>query len=235
MKSMHICFVCDAGMGSSAMGASLLRKLTNNQYTITNSSVFNIHPNARILITQHSLYSMIKNKEKYQNIYLINNLLDIRELKEIVKEIENKMEINTILQQDSIILGCQKCNHKEAIIAVGKVLQEKGYIEEPYIQGMLNRDENITTYIGNDIAIPHGEYDVKEYVKKTGIAVMIYPEGILWNGNLVRVVIGIAAKGDDHMAILSNIALTLSDMDAVNMIVDTNDIETIYNTLTKGV
>ena len=111
---------------------------------------------------------------------------------------------------------------------------DKGYIEEPYIQGMLNRDHDLTTYIGNDLAIPHGEYDVKDYVKKTGIAVMIYPQGIDWNGNKTRIVIGIAAKGNDHMEILTNIALKLSDMETVEKIVNACDIDFIYEVLTQG-
>lgn len=83
-------------------------------------------------------------------------------------------------------------------------------------------------------AIPHGEYDVKDYVKKTGIAVMIYPQGIDWNGNKTRIVIGIAAKGNDHMEILTNIALKLSDMETVEKIVNACDIDFIYEVLTQG-
>ena len=89
----------------------------------------------------------------------------------------------------------------EAILSVGGRLKEAGYIDEPYIQGMLNRDHALTTYIGNDIAIPHGEYEVKDFVKKTGLAVDIYPEGIAWGGGTVRIVIGIAATTDEHVGI----------------------------------
>ena len=98
---------------------------------------------------------------------------------------------------------------------------------------MLKRDHDLTTYIGNDLAIPHGEYDVKDYVKTTGMAVMIYPDGVEWNGNKARIVIGIAANGDAHMEILSNIALKLCDMDTVNQIVESKDINYIYDVLTK--
>ena len=141
---------------------------------------------------------------------------------------------NSILAKEAIVLNCKAATSDEAIVAVGKLLQDKGYIEEPYIQGMLNRDHDLTTYIGNDLAIPHGEYDVKDYVKNTGIAVMIYPQGINWNGNNARIVIGIAAKGNDHMEILTNIALKLSDMETVDKIVSCNNIDYIYDVLTKG-
>ena len=140
----------------------------------------------------------------------------------------------SILAKEAIVLNCKASSSDEAIVAVGKLLQDKGYIEAPYIQGMLNRDHDLTTYIGNDLAIPHGEYDVKDYVKKTGIAVMIYPEGINWAGNQARIVIGIAAKDNDHMEILTNIALKLSDMDTVEQLISCNDINYIYDVLTQG-
>ena len=104
------------------------------------------------------------------------------------------------------------------------------YIDEGYIQGMLNRDHSLTTYIGNDIAIPHGEYEVKDCVKKTGIAVMIYPDGIRWADGRARIVIGIAAKNDDHMAILANIAEKLGEMEMVEKVV-AGDVETVYEIL----
>ena len=97
---------------------------------------------------------------------------------------------------------------------------------------MLNRDHSLTTYIGNDIAIPHGEYEVKDCVKKTGIAVMIYPDGIPWAQGNARIVIGIAAKNDDHMSILANIASKLGEMETVEQVV-AGDVDTIYDILTK--
>lgn len=141
---------------------------------------------------------------------------------------------NEMLKKEAIILNCASCTSDEAIVAMGELLQAHGYIEAPYIQGMLNRDHDLTTYLGNDLAIPHGEFDVKKYVLNTGIAVMIYPNGIDWNGNLVRIVIGIAAKGDDHMEILSNIAITLCEMETVDQIVASDDVDFIRNILVEG-
>lgn len=137
-----------------------------------------------------------------------------------------------ILIKENIKLNCQAKTSDEAILAIGNVLKNTGYIEEEYIQGMLHRDHALTTYIGNDIAIPHGEYEVKDYVKETGIAVMIYPQGIPWADGNVRIVIGIAAKNDDHMTILANIASKLQDMDAVERVVQ-GDIDSIYEFMTS--
>ncbi|WP_300956359.1 PTS sugar transporter subunit IIA [uncultured Dubosiella sp.] len=126
-----------------------------------------------------------------------------------------------ILKLENIRIGQHVKTSDEAICSIGQLLVEAGYVEAPYIQGMLNRDHNLSVYIGNDIAIPHGEYEVKDYVKKTGLAVDIYPEGITWGeGNTVRIVIGIAATTDEHVTILQNIAEKLGDMDMVEKVVN---------------
>ena len=145
---------------------------------------------------------------------------------------KKKKEKNEILEKQNIRLNCHAKNSDDAIMQMGNLLLSAGYIEEGYIQGMLNRDHSLTTYIGNDIAIPHGEYEVKDCVKKTGIAVMIYPDGIPWAQGNARIVIGIAAKNDDHMSILANIASKLGEMETVEQVV-AGDVDTIYDILTK--
>lgn len=235
MMSINVYFVCDAGMGSSALGASLLKRIiNNNNVKINNCSVYDIPEKCQVIIVHRALLKSVKNKEKYKKIYAIDYFLDEERLNEIAKEILEMVANNEILSTDLIVLNCKSCSSDEAIIAIGKLLQEKGYIEEPYIQGMLQRDHQLTTYIGNDLAIPHGEYDVKDYVIKSGMAVMIYPDGVEWSGNKARIVIGIAANGNDHMEILSNIAIKLCDMSTVDAIVASSDKEFIYDVLTKG-
>ncbi|TGY67348.1 PTS sugar transporter subunit IIA [Dubosiella muris] len=133
---------------------------------------------------------------------------------------KEKNEKPQILEVQNIRVNQKAATSDEAILSVGGRLKEAGYIDEPYIQGMLNRDHALTTYIGNDIAIPHGEYEVKDFVKKTGLAVDIYPEGIAWGGGTVRIVIGIAATTDEHVGILQNIAEKLGDMDVVEKVVN---------------
>jgi len=234
MEHINVYFVCDAGMGSSALGASLLRRLVNKKVRVYNCSVYDIPMTCDVVIVQRALLGHVKNKEKYKKVYAIDYFLDEKRLQIISKEIMAMIENSSILTTDSIVLNCSCQTSDEAIIAIGKLLQNNGYIEEPYIQGMLKRDHDLTTYIGNDLAIPHGEYDVKDYVIKTGMAVMVYPDGVEWNGNKARIVIGIAANGNDHMEILSNIALKLSDMNTVEEIVASDSKEFIYEVLTKG-
>ena len=234
MSRINVYFACDAGMGSSALGASLLKKFVSIDVKVSNCAIYEIPYDCNVVISQRALINSIKNQYRFLKVYAIDNFLDDQRLQQIAKEINEMMDNNSILAKESIVLDCKSTTSDEEIIAVGKLLKDKGYIEEPYIQGMLNRDHDLTTYIGNDLAIPHGEYDVKDYVKNTGIAVMIYPDGINWNGNKARIVIGIAAKGDDHMEILTNIALKLSDMSTVDELVACKDIDRIYDVLTKG-
>lgn len=234
MAHINVYFACDAGMGSSALGASLLKRLVDKSIYVSNCSIYSIPLDCNVVVVQRQLLHQIEKQYRFLKVFAIDYFLDEKRLQSIAKEIMTMVENSSILEKSSIVLDCPSCTSDEAIIAVGKLLENKGYIDEPYIQGMLNRDHDLTTYIGNDLAIPHGEYDVKDYVKKTGIAVMVYPHGIDWNGNKTRIVIGIAAKGNDHMEILTNIALKLSDMETVEKIVSSKDINFIYDVLAKG-
>jgi mannitol/fructose-specific phosphotransferase system IIA component len=146
---------------------------------------------------------------------------------------KKKTEKPEILRTADIRTGCKASCSDDAIRSVGNMLLDAGYISEGYIQGMLNRDHDLTTYIGNDIAIPHGEYEVKDCVKKTGLAVQIYPEGIKWADGTVRIVIGIASTTAEHVTILQHIAQTLGDMEMVEKVVHSSP-ETIHEILTGG-
>ena len=120
-----------------------------------------------------------------------------------------------LLQKKNILINC-KAKEKEAVIRdMGQLLCDSGYVEESYIDGMLERENTFSTNIGNQIAIPHGVEAAKSKIKNSGIAVMVFPEGILWNDDIVKIVIGIAAKGEEHLDILANIADKLSTEQAV--------------------
>lgn len=234
-----IYFVCDAGMGSSAMGASILQKKLRAQqlfYHVHNCAIEQVPSDVDILVSHRNFETQIKRKYPKAHYFPLNGFMDDAGYERIVNEImifQKKKQKNTILDKKNIVLNAHADTSDEAIIAMGKLLLSAGYIEEGYIQGMLNRDHDLTTYIGNDIAIPHGEYEVKDCVKKTGIAVMIYPEGIAWDSGSARIVIGIAANNDDHMSILANIADKLGDMAEVEKVVN-GDVDTIFELLTRG-
>lgn len=127
--------------------------------------------------------------------------------------------MSEILTKENIILNDVIKDKYEAIRKAGELLVKGGYVKENYIDEMLKREELSTTFIGNDIAIPHGTESAKNDVLESGISVIQVPEGVDFNGNTARVIFGIAGKDNTHLDILSNIAILCSDMENVEKIV----------------
>lgn len=99
-----------------------------------------------------------------------------------------------------------------AIDAIAADLTSKGFVADGYIDGMINREKQNSTFLGNGIAIPHGTTDTRDLVKQTGITVHHFPQGVQWgDNNTVYVAIGIAAKSDEHLEILKQLTKVLSD------------------------
>lgn len=139
---------------------------------------------------------------------------------------------NEILMKSNIKLAQASVGKEEAIKYAGQLLFEAGYVEEGYIQGMLAREEKFTTFIGNGVAIPHGENEVKDKIIASGIVVVQYPNGIdFGGGNEVKLVIGIAGKGNEHIQLLSNIAEAIEDEALLEKMSTTEDINFIYELL----
>ncbi|RCW76914.1 PTS sugar transporter subunit IIA [Saliterribacillus persicus] len=125
-----------------------------------------------------------------------------------------------ILTKDNIVLGAQLSNKEEAIRFTGNILKDNGYVEAAYVEKMLEREEVTSTYIGNQVAIPHGTEDAKKAVQETGLSVVITPEGVDFNGNTVNILIGIAGKGDEHLEILSKIALVCAEEENIQKLIE---------------
>lgn len=139
-----------------------------------------------------------------------------------------------LLELKNIRLDCKPKDKDEVIREVGRMLCDSGYVDEGYIDAMLKREMTFATNIGNGIALPHGVEEAKKEIKHSGIAVMVFPEGTEWGNEKVKLVIGIAGGGEDHLEILSTIAERLADPAAVEKLVSATK-EEIYNTFTgKG-
>ncbi|EJN6709749.1 fused PTS fructose transporter subunit IIA/HPr protein [Vibrio vulnificus] len=106
----------------------------------------------------------------------------------------------------------QSANNKlDAIKSIAAALTAKGLVEQGYVEGMLNREAQNSTFLGNGIAIPHGTTDTRDLVQNTGVAVHHFPHGVEWgDGNKVYLAIGIAAKSDEHLGILKQLTKVLS-------------------------
>lgn len=115
------------------------------------------------------------------------------------------------LTTQDIQLEQAQANKLDAIRSIAADLTAKGLVDEGYVEGMLNREAQNSTFLGNGIAIPHGTTDTRDLVKQTGVAVHHFPAGVDWgDGNTVYVAIGIAAKSDEHLGILKQLTKVLS-------------------------
>lgn len=131
------------------------------------------------------------------------------------------MLIMSVLTVENIVLNKELSTMEEAIRFTGQVLVDRGYVEPAYIEKMIEREEMTSTFMGNGVAIPHGTDDAKKEVKKSGLAIIQVPAGVdFGDGNMAKLLIGIAGKGDEHLEILSNIAVVVADEDNVNQIVN---------------
>ncbi|MEG9298621.1 PTS sugar transporter subunit IIA [Mangrovibacillus sp. Mu-81] len=138
--------------------------------------------------------------------------------------------MSTILTKENIQLNVQLANKEEAIRKTGEILVEKGYVAADYIEKMLEREELTSTYMGNFVAIPHGTEDAKELVKESGLSIIQVPAGVdFGDGNMVKVLIGIAGKNNEHLDILSQIAIVCSEEENIEKIVEAKDAQTILD------
>ena len=135
-----------------------------------------------------------------------------------------------ILVEEGIKTGLKSVSKVEAIKAAGKLLNELGYVDEEYIPAMVKRDEIASVYMGLGIAIPHGTTDAKNKVKKSGIVVLQYPDGVDFDGEKAQLVIGIAGVGDEHLAILGKITEALDDEKLLETLKTTDDVNMILKT-----
>lgn len=250
-----IVFACDAGMGSSAMGATKFRnriKKLGLNIEVTNSSVDTIPSDADLVVSHVKLIERAKKNSPQAEHVFIENFLQDKKLDElfnslqartngnvkVAKEVAATNEIveakeTSILNKNNIVLGLESVSKEEAIKRAGEILAKEGYVKEEYIQAMLEREEIVSTYIGMGVAIPHGVGEAKKEVKKSGIAVLQYPNGIKFGDEVAYLVVGIAGVGDEHLTILSNIAMSLEDEGLVEKLRNTYDVNDILKVFNK--
>ena len=136
---------------------------------------------------------------------------------------------------NNVCLNASIKSKAEAIQKAGALLVKNGIIEADYINSMMQREQQANTYLGNGIAIPHGQSNDRHMILKTGISVTQIPHGVVWNpGEMVYLVVGIAAKSDEHLQILANLTQVLDDVDLVQRLALTDDPEEIIECLTRG-
>ena len=137
-----------------------------------------------------------------------------------------------MLAREAVVTGLPSVSKEEAIRYVGNLLVERGHVGQSYVDAMVEREEKVSTFLGNGVAMPHGTFESKEAIVRSGIVVAQYPDGVDWGVGTAHIVIGLGAVGDDHVAILSHMAEILQDEDQAEALWDTTDQELLYKVLT---
>ena len=141
-------------------------------------------------------------------------------------------ELLQVLNTDDVRLGCEATDMESAIRMVGAQLVERGAVDSQYIDGMLQREQTVSTYLGNGVALPHGMLDSRPYIRHTAIAIAQFPEGVDWGGGTAHLVVGLAAIGEDHVAVLSQLAEVLQQEELCEQMWVTDDAQFIVERLT---
>ena len=246
-----IVFACDAGMGSSAMGATKFRnriKSVRPDLIVTNTSVDTIPSDADIVVCQQILADRARACAPQAQLVTLANFLADPNLDALydaltVQDAPNTPPTTTteqatakpanteLLLASGIKLGLPPTTKEEAIRAAGRLLVEQGCVDESYVDAMLEREELATTYIGLGIAIPHGTSAQKARVKKSGIVVLQYPDGTPFGEEKANLVFGIAGVGDEHIDLLSNICMALEDDTLMEQLKTTTDVNFVLRSL----
>ena len=247
-----IIFACDAGMGSSAMGATKFRNRIKNDrpdITVSNTSVDNIPADCDIAVVQTTLAARAKKSAPQAQLITIGNFLADPALDALYVQLttgdapaapagENTDIVipdtpikKQVIIADGIRLGQKPVTKEEAIQAAGELLVELGYVDESYVDAMQEREKLVSTYMGMGVAIPHGTTQAKGTVKKTGIVFIQYPEGVDFGAEKAQLVFGIAGIGDEHLDLLGKLCTLLEDPALLETLKTTDDAKWVLEQL----
>ena len=250
-----VIFACDAGMGSSAMGATKFRnriKAARPDIEVKNTSVDNIPSDCDIAVVQTTLQERAKKSAPQAQLVTIENFLNDPALDALYLQLTTldapaqeqpkddvekavaaaeKSVKKDVIVKDSILLNQPSVTKEEAIRKAGELLVARGAVEPAYVDAMQERERMVSTYMGMGIAIPHGTAQAKGTVKKTAISMVQYPEGVDFGAEKAQLVFGIAGIGEEHLDLLAKIAGCLEDPEVLEKMKTTGDVDWILKTL----
>ncbi|XWJ92569.1 PTS mannitol transporter subunit IICBA [Phytobacter ursingii] len=250
-----IIVACDAGMGSSAMGAGVLRKkvqdagLTN--ISVTNSAINSLPSDVDLVITHRDLTERAMRQAPQAQHISLTNFLDsglytnlTERLVAAQRHVDNSVKVQASLQDsfdagdsnlfklgaENVFLGRTASNKEEAIRFAGEQLVKGGYVQPEYVEAMLEREKLTPTYLGESIAVPHGTVEAKDRVLKTGVVFCQYPQGVRFGeeeDDIARLVIGIAARNNEHIQVITSLTNALDDETVIERLANTNSVEEV--------
>ena len=139
-----------------------------------------------------------------------------------------------VLVREAVRLAQHADDKWDALRQAGALLEELGAVEEGYAAAILEREGQISTYMGEGVAIPHGTDAARALVRRTALGFLQYPAGVDWDGETVHLCIPIAASGDEHVGVLSALAEILVDDDRAAALRAATDVETVLALLNPG-
>ncbi len=249
-----IVFACDAGMGSSAMGATRFRnrvKAERPDLTVEHSSVDSVPADADIVVCQRVLSERARKSAPSAQIVTIDNFLDdpaLDALYDALTKISHAAQLiettpapapepadqerpSLSIGAEDVVLGLAPVDRERCIRDSGALLVARGCVGEPYVDAMVERDRLTSVYIGMGIAIPHGTNEAKDSVVRTGVVLQQYPEGVDFDGERAQLVFGIAGRGEEHLEVLANICRILEDEAVLEKMKTTDDVDWVVRVL----
>ena len=138
-----------------------------------------------------------------------------------------------VLAAEGIRLGRKASDKWDAIRQCGALLDSLGAVEPGYPEAMLERERSVSTFVGEGVAIPHGTDAARALVRRTTLGVLQFPAGVDWDGQRVSLCVAIAAKGDEHVAVLSALAQILMEPGQARLLRGSSDVDEVYRLLSS--
>lgn len=242
----NVVFACDAGMGSSAMGASVLRNKIKeagfgNIVTVTNSAINNLKDDYQLVVVHQDLAERAKPATPSAIHVAVDNFMASPRYDEVVDLIRKQQSGNTaaateaavqrdiaseesesagseVLSADTIVLDGHASSRDEAIDAAGALLVSAGAVDQTYVDSMHEREKSVSTFMGNGLAIPHGTNEAKDSIKKSAVSFIRLDEPVDWGGKPATFVVGIAGADGSHLKTLAKIAKIFGKADTVEQL-----------------
>lgn len=255
----NIVFACDAGMGSSAMGASVLRNKIKAAgfpgVKVTNAAIANLTDTYDVVITHQDLAERAQPLTTGAVHVSVDNFMNSPRYDEIVELVKSSnaapgaqgsttaaeptAQVATavggkdVLLAESVILNGTATDRDSAIDEAGKLLLDRGSVDMDYIHAMHEREESVSTYMGSFLAIPHGTNAAKDHILHSGVSIVRYPEGIDWGGKQVKFVVGVAGINNEHLHILASIAKIFTNKAQVAQLEQATSVEEVLDLFGK--
>jgi phosphocarrier protein FPr len=139
------------------------------------------------------------------------------------------------LTPDLVRLGASATEKADAIRQAGELLVRAGCVDPGYVAGMQAREQTMSTYLGSGVAIPHGRHADAGMVRRTAISVLQIPAGVEWEpGEMVYLIVGIAAIGDEHIDVLARLGEVVEDAAATRALFTTTSPAAVVECLTAA-